>query len=191
MRRKMTIVLAVAFLAPLLAGCLFDPREAAPPGTGGDECWIVPNTPKDVFANLDCGLASSGNSSYDRSLGDDFVFIPRPGDEGGGSFDDWGKVAELDFLNRVKSEFQGTRTAQFGDADGLFEKENVSVGRAEYQGQYLITLDPGDGTEPQVYGGKAIFIVVETSTGWTLQSWEDFDVLDSYPTSGVLRGAYE
>ena len=191
MRRTVISILSSILLSALLAGCLFDPRDPDEPGVGGDECWIVPNSPKDVFSNLDCGLVSAGNSSYDRSLADDFTFIPKPGDEGAGSFDDWGKQQELDVLNRLKSEFQGERTARFGDDEGIFEKENVSVGRAEYQGRYLITLDPGDGTGPQVYGGKAIFIIVETSTGWVLQSWEDYDVLESYPTSGILRGAYQ
>lgn len=191
MRRTMTTTCLLIFLLSLFAGCIFDPRDPALPGAGGDECWTVPNSPKDVFSNLDCGLSSAGNSSYERSLADEFTFIPRPGDEGLGSFADWSKQQELDVLNRLKSEFQGERTARFGDEDGIFEKENVSVGRAEYQGRYLITLDPGDGTGPQVFGGRAIFIIVETSTGWVLQSWEDFDVLESYPTSGNLRGAYQ
>ena len=182
-------------LAALLAGggCIFEPRDPDPPedDEGGD--WIIPKTPKDVFLNLTSGLAATGNSNYERSLSEEFTFIPRDQDRlqfPDGTFDGWTKQVEMDVLSRIKGDFQGERVAQFGDENGQFEKEDVQVGWAEYEGQYRWTLDRGDGSEPEVYSGIARFFIQEETSGWVIVKWEDLDVIDSYPTSGNLRGTF-
>ena len=191
---KRSAIIAI-LLAALLAGggCLFEPRQAQPPldDTGGD--WIVPKTPKDVFHNLATGLAAAGNSNYERSLADEFTFIPRDQDRlqfPDGTFDAWTAAVELDVVTRIKGDYQGERIAQFGDENGQFEKEDVQVGWAEYEGQYSWTLDRGDGSEPEVYSGIARFFIEEGTSGWVLVKWEDIDVIGSYPTSGNLRGTF-
>lgn len=191
---KRSAVIAI-ILAALLAGggCLFEPREAEPPLDEGEGDWIVPKTPKDVFLNLASGLASAGNSNYERSLADEFTFIPRDQDRlqfPDGTFDDWIKDVELDVLSRIKGDFMGERAAQFGDENGQFAREEVQVGWAEYEGQYRWTLDPGDGSEPEIYAGTAVFYIEERTSGWVLVRWEDIDVIGSYPTSGNLRGTF-
>ena len=96
----------------------------------------------------------------------------------------------LDVLSRIKGDFIGERSAQFGDENGLFEREDVQVGWAEFEGVYRWTLDPGDGSEPEIYSGTAVFYIEERTSGWVLVRWEDVDVVGSYPTSGNLRGTF-
>ena len=191
---KRSVVIAI-ILAALLAGggCLFEPREAELPLDDDEGDWVVPKTPKDVFLNLATGLASPGNSNYERSLADVFTFTPRDQDRlnfPDGTFDNWTKSVELDVLTRIKGDYQGERTAQFGDENGQFEREDVQVGWAEYEGQYRWTLDPGDGSEPEIYAGTAVFYLEEGTSGWVIVRWEDIDVIGSYPTSGNLRGTF-
>lgn len=173
-------------------GCIFDPRDAEPPETEEQDTWIVPNTPKDVFLNLESGWASAKNSNYERSLDPTFRFYPRPEDEAlfgtPQIFADWTKKVKLQWLTRVKEEYPGTRTIQFGNADGVFAYENWEGSKATYEGQYIIAVDPEDGSV-ETYAGIARFIVVQGTLGWVLTEWRDLDVNGSFPTSGYLRGS--
>lgn len=185
-----TLVLAVVLA---VGGCLFEPREAMPPLDEGEGDWVTPKTPKDVFLNLTTGLAAVGNSNYERSLADEFTFIPRDQDRNSfpsGTFDNWTKEVEMDVITRVKGDYQGERVAQFGDEDGNFPKEDIQVGWAEFEGPYRWTLDRGDGSDPEVYTGTARFFILEGTSGWVLVKWEDVDVIETYPTSGNLRGTF-
>jgi hypothetical protein len=187
--RLMIWVLLIAMLA--LGGCIFEPREAEDPGASEDGTWITPNTPKDVFANLASGLAASTNSNYERSLDEAFTFIPLDEDVNNlppGTFDGWDKAVEMDMLTNLKGLFLGERTVQFGDEDMVFDREDIDVSMAEFEGEYMIVLDRGDGSPAETYAGRAIFYVVKQSQGWMLKTWEDIDVSGSNATSGYLRG---
>lgn len=181
-----SVLVVVLFAA---GGCLFEPRTAEKPSGGDDACWIVPNTPTDVFLNLNCGLASAGNSSYDRSVSSEFTFIPRPGYDGPGNFEEWDKDEELDVITRIKGDYQGERSMQFGKEDGTWEDKNIEVQKAWYKGPYYIRLNRGDGSDEEIFAGKAIFYVEQTTKGWVLAKWEDIDIIGSYPTSANIRGA--
>ncbi len=191
MRRKAAITLLAA--AMTLAGCtIFSPREAEDPSGGGGSTWIVPRQPKDVFLNLASGLSAVTNSNYERSLSPEFEFVPRESDRlafPAGTFEGWGKETELAFLNRIKTTYLVKRTVQFGDENGTFPVENEGVGQAEYEGPYEIVLDNGTG-EPDVYAGVARFLIVQATEGWMIAQWEDLDVVESFPTSGNLRGTF-
>jgi hypothetical protein len=173
------------------SGCIFEPREAEDPGASEDGTWITPNSAKDVFANLTSGLAASTNSNYERSLDANFVFIPLEEDANNlppGTFDGWDKDVEMDMLTNLKGLFLGERTVQFGDENMVFEREDIDVSTAEFEGDYMIILDRGDGSAAETYAGRAIFYVIKQSQGWMLQKWEDIDVSGSNATSGYLRG---
>jgi hypothetical protein len=173
-------------------GCLFEPRQPEAPLSEEEGTWVVPKTPKDVFLNLVTGLSSPGNSNYERSLAEEFTFIPRNQDRvqfPDGTFDDWTKDVEMEVVTRIKGDYQGDRTAQFGDENGQFPKEDVQVGWAEFEGPYSWTLERGDGTE-DVYAGTARFFLQEGTSGWVLVKWEDVDVIGTFPTSGNLRGTF-
>ncbi|HUV36225.1 MAG TPA: hypothetical protein VMX58_04715 [Patescibacteria group bacterium] len=191
MNRYITYALIISLLAMCQAGCIFDPREAEDPAGEDDTCWIPPNAPTDVFSNLDCGLGSAGNSSYERSLDPDFVFIPRPGYDGPGNFEEWDFTQEMDFVTKLKGDYQGERSIRFGDAEGRFERWDVATSDATYWGEYRITLDSGTGTDPDIFAGKAEFHIVRGTKGWVIKKWEDYDVVDSFPTSANIRGSYQ
>lgn len=185
----LAILLTIVLAAP---GCsIFEPRDPDPPDTGDQDTWIVPNTPKDVFLNLASGLASSKSSNYERSLDAAFAFIPRPEDEatlGSAVFADWTKDVELQWLSRLKGEYLGTRSVQFGNENGTFEYEDIQVGEATFEGSYKLVLNPGGGAPAETYAGIGRFIVTRGTTGWVLTSWQDLDVNGSFPTAGYLRG---
>jgi hypothetical protein len=194
MRVRRTALILLPILLFTAGGCLFEPRDAESPDSGDEATWITPNLPKDVFVNLTTGLAADANSNYERSLGQSFTFTPLPEDEaalGSEVFAGWNKDIEMEFLTRLKGIFLGERTVQFGDENMVFEREDIDVpapGFAEFEGEYLLTLDPGDGSPVEHYAGKAVFYLEKQTQGWMLTKWEDIDVSGSYPTSGYLRG---
>ena len=191
MRATIICMLTALTLIAAAGGCVFEPRDAEPPDTGDEATWITPNQPKDVFLNIMSGLEADANSNYERSLDETFTFIPLPevvAALGSEVFEGWNKEVEMEMLTRLKSIFLGERAIEFGDEDMVFEREDVEVGYAEFEGEYVMTLDPGDGSEAEVYAGKAIFYLTKGTQGWILTKWEDIDVSGSFPTSGFLRG---
>ncbi len=177
--------LLVVFLMLLSSGCIFEPREPEQPGAGEDAKWVVPHSASDVFLNLTSGFSSASNSNYERSLHDDFVFKPRPEDEAAVGTD-WNKSVELEFLTRLKGDYPVKRSIRFGDENGYLKRVIEETNLFEYEGEYRIEVSSGSGVE--VYAGKARFVIVNTSLGWMLKLWEDYDIVSKeYPTSGILR----
>ena len=191
MKRFITYGLIAALVAASSAGCIFEPREADDPAGEDDTCWIPPNAPTDVFSNVNCGLESAGNSSYERSLEADFAFIPRPGYDGPGNFEAWDFDQEMDFVTKLKGDYPGERSIRFGDEDGKFENKDVTTNSATYWGEYRITLTRTPDGEPEIYAGRAEFQIVRGTQGWVLKKWEDYDIIGSYPTSANIRGSYQ
>ena len=191
MRARIILITVAMILGVTAGGCVFEPREAEEPDTGGGGTWIAPNQPKDVFLNLMSGLEADANSNYERSLDQNFTFIPLPEDVvalGSEAFEGWNKEIEMEMLNRLKGIFLGERAIQFGDEDMVFDREDEYSGRWEFEGEYIITLDPGDGSDVETYAGRAIFYLEKMTQGWMLTKWEDIDVSGSFPSSGYLRG---
>jgi len=193
MRKAILYTVALALLAGALvsSGCLFEPREAEDPGSGGEDTWIDPQVPQDVFKNLMTGLSEAGNSNYERSLSDDFSFIPRGPDlTQYPNLDGWTAEDELNFLNVLKGDYPSSREVRFGDENGEWEEENPQGTNPYFQGEYLYTLN--DGTGEVMFGGVARFTFEENAQGrWVLREWEDLDVLSSPETEGTggaLRG---
>ncbi len=195
MKCKFSSVVFSILLLAFAAGCLFDPREPDNPGGEEEECWTVPNTPKDAFLNLKCGFEASSNSSYERSLYDEeFIFNPRAQDSilllnslGYNVFADWTKAIEVDMLSSLKAFYVGKRFIQFGDEEMNFESENVDVKIAWFEGPYIIVLKENE-AKIDTFSGKARFYIIQSTQGWVLRRWEDTDVNGNYPTSGWLRG---
>jgi len=182
-------VAPIILLLLVVGGCIFEPREPEQPGGGEETNWIVPLTANDVFLNLTSGFSAAGNSNYERSLHEEFTFKPRPEDEaaiGGDAFENWDKSVEMEFLTRLKGEYPVKRSIRFGDENGHLKKVKEQAGLVEFEGEYRIEISAG--ADVEVYAGKARFIMVETSLGWMLKEWEDYDIVGSYPTSGILRG---
>ncbi|MDZ7860449.1 MAG: hypothetical protein U5O15_07260 [Candidatus Krumholzibacteriota bacterium] len=179
-----------AFALPQ-GGCLFEPREAQDPGAGGEDTWVEPEVPRDIFKNLSSGLSEPGNSNYERTISDGFIFIPRTEDEM--QYPDlsgWDKEREMNMLDRLKSDYAARREIFFGSGTengGSFDEENAEGDQPWFEGEYLITLDSGSGEV--IYGGVARFTLEAAGQGgWKLVEWEDKDILQDYGTSGLLRG---
>jgi hypothetical protein len=190
--RKYCIAGLLLLAAIVQEGCIFEPRTPETPASGADQWpWVMPNSPKDVFANLKSGLASNRISNYERSLDEAFTFIPSPDAVNiyPGKFDNWTKQVELSVLNSIKMDYTGARTVQFGDANLKFDKENEQVGIATYEGTYTITLTLGNGST-EVYAGIARFTIVLSTQGWVMKTWEDIEASGPNPTSGILRGRH-
>lgn len=186
-RRFVPVVFVLVSLA--VNGCIFEPREAATP-VEEDRSWVNPTSPRSVFTNLRTGLAEERSSNYERSLAVNFTFVPRPEDEAQlppGAFDNWTKQVEMGMLTRLKGDYPGGRSIQFGE-DGRFERESIEVGKAEFEGPYTLVVKNASGEE-ETYSGKAIFYIEDTSQGWALVRWEDIDVFGNNPTFGYLRGS--
>ncbi|MCK4537472.1 MAG: hypothetical protein KAV42_01615 [Candidatus Krumholzibacteria bacterium] len=186
---KKTIFLVIAMVLAVNAGCLFTPRDAEEPGEDTDP-WTVPLVPKDVFVNLSSGFHAIANSNFERSLSDEFEFIARPIDWP--DFVAWDKADEMAFLDRLKGDYTGERTIQFGDQFGIFTDRMEGVTEAWYEGEYLITLDPGDGSDPDIFAGIARFYLEKGSVGWVMTRWDDLDVSsDEYATATFLRKTFQ
>ncbi|MBN2070762.1 MAG: hypothetical protein JW814_04825 [Candidatus Krumholzibacteriota bacterium] len=184
MKKRIFSVVLVA-TAVVFSGCLFDARVPQQPGEDSDP-WAIPNSPKDVFLNLSSGFHAVTNSNYERSLDEKFEFVARVQDWP--EFTSWNKQNEINFLDRLKGDYTGERKIQFGDEDGIFERENIGVGKAEFEGMYVITLEAEGSVEPVIYAGIAKFFVEKGSVGWVLVRWEDTDIYsDEYTTSSYLR----
>lgn len=186
-RRFIPVVFVLVSLA--VNGCIFEPRQPDEP-VEEERSWVNPTNPRNVFTNLKTGLSEERNSNYERSLAANFTFVPRPEDETqlpGGAFDDWTKQVEMEMLTRLKGDYPGERSIQFGE-NGKFERESIEVGKAEFEGPYILVVKNASGVE-ETYSGKAIFYIEETSQGWALVKWEDIDVFGSNPTFGYLRGS--
>jgi hypothetical protein len=151
---------------------------------------MVPEVAEDIFQNLSSGLSEAGNSNYERSLSEEFTFIPREVDftQYPGVFNDvWGKDREMSMLDRMKSDYPVERTIRFGDTDGNFDEKVAEGSSPWFQGEYLITLDAG--SEKEYFGGVAKFTLEASSQGgWVLVGWDDMDILEGYKTGGILRG---
>lgn len=188
MRERRFIPVVLVLVSLVASGCLFEPRTPEEPGEE-ERSWINPTNPRAVFSNLKTGLFEQRNSNYERSLAMNFTFVPRPEDEitlGGDAFKDWTKQVEMEMLTRLKGDYPLERSIEFGQ-DGNFERESIEVGRAEFEGPYVMIIKISDGTE-ETYSGKAVFYIEDTSQGWALVKWEDVDVFGSNPTFGYLRG---
>ncbi len=191
-RRIIILSLMIFALALPQGGCLFEPREAQDPGSGGEDTWVEPEVPRDIFKNLSSGLSEPGNSNYERTISDGFIFVPMPKDEGEYPvLTGWDKEREMNMLDRLKSDYAVSREIFFGSGSengGSFEVENPEGDRPSFEGKYRITLNSG--SEEVIYGGVAKFTLEAVGQGgWKLVEWEDKDILEEgYGTSGLLRG---
>ncbi|MFO7914746.1 MAG: hypothetical protein R6U43_03540 [Candidatus Krumholzibacteriales bacterium] len=184
---KRAAIVWIIILAAAAAGCIFEPRDPVEPGGGEEDTWVAVEEPTDVFVNLSSGFAELANSNYERSLSDDFLFVPTAQVENQfpGEFQDWGKEKELDFLNKIKSDYAEARSIRFGDENGDFDQVNLEGDEPWVEGEYLITLEG----EPS-YAGIARFTFIRSGQPkWTLKEWKDIDFAsEEYSTSGRLRG---
>ncbi len=181
-----TMWLRICFVAVLFTpGCLFEPREAEPPGQGSS--WVVPDLPTKVFTNLESGLEELTGANYERSLGDQFTFIALSGDRtelGQEVYEGWTREVEVAVVqklvgqaSKIEVEFpvvtEVTGQGDFSQFDATYVLEVI-----------FISVPPATIT----YRGKSRFDFRRGGRGWELIRWEDIEASPPDPTWGRLRG---
>jgi hypothetical protein len=180
-------ILSLALAIPALflgLGCgIFDTREAEQPGTDTTP-WVQPDLPDKVFINLTNGLKDLTGVNYEKSLGDEFVFIPLPSDVdklGACAFDGWNKTVEADVTRQYLTEASAVvvsfvRTIIRDEADFV-----------DYRVAYELTLTYKRGGS-ETFKGVAQFDMQRLGNGWHLIRWTDQEGVEGFATWGYLRG---
>ena len=180
-------ILSLALAMPALFLCLgcgiFDTREAEQPGTETTP-WVQPDLPDKVFINLTNGLKDLTGVNYEKSLGDEFVFIPLPSDVdklGACAFDGWNKTVEADVTQQYLTEASAVavsfvRTIIRDEADFV-----------DYRVAYELTLTYKRGGS-ETFKGVAQFDMQRLGNGWHLIRWTDQEGVEGFATWGYLRG---
>jgi hypothetical protein len=180
-------ILSLALTMPALFLCLgcglFDTREAEQPGTDTTP-WVQPDLPDKVFINLTNGLKDLTGVNYEKSLGDEFVFIPLASDVdklGACAFDGWNKTVEgavtQQFLTEASTvAVSFNRTIIRDDADFV-----------DYRVNYELTLTYKRGGS-ETFKGVAQFDMQRLGNGWHLIRWTDQEGVEGFATWGYLRG---
>jgi len=177
----------------MLGGCLFEARDAEPPGSGGQD-QIPLDDPTDVFSALKRSLESRLSGNYENALSDNFVFLPMINDEQDptfppGIFDNWTKQIEKDVLQQIFGDY-GTLSVTFATSRDINENDYVRF-RAEYD---LITTDAGSPTDSTRYRAVAHIDTRNENGNWRIDRWEDIEQTAApgggfYRSWGFLRGA--
>jgi hypothetical protein len=167
-----------------LSGCLFQPREAQPPGGGSN--WVSPDRPDKVLKNMQTGLEGLSGGNYEKSIGEEFTFVPLAGDEAnfpGGELDNWTRAVEIDSIKKLLG--QASKIAlEFSGVTPLSSSGDVS----KYQAVYKLTVTySSTPSAPETYQAKANFDFKLGSKGYVLIRWEDIEVVEG-ATWGFLRG---
>jgi len=180
------IVLSIGLAATLASGCIFDPRDAEPPGTGPGSTWVVPNLPSNVFTNMRNGLEDLSGVNYKRSIQDVYMFIPLPEDASNptlaGAFDNWTADVEKDVLDRLLADATDIEVS-FTNIQQTFDRTPFAYFNLDYELRVIDTV-----TDTTFYKGKAEFRMQDGSKGWQLIRWQDIERVAGFASWGFLRG---
>jgi len=192
MKRRLTLLIAV--LAPLLAGwggCdFFQPREAAPPGSGATCPQDLPSDPDVVLRNLEKAVSCLDIGSYIRSFSDEFVFQADQADyqefakQGEYPYDGWNRsVEELVMGNVFAAADSGS--VDFSDPRDIQES---GLEKTYSDTPYVLRIVKS-GSGATTYQGLATLKFKQDNSGnWSITSWEDKRSGGGADSWGRLRG---
>ncbi len=102
-------IFAIIMLGVVSSGCLFEPRDPAPPGTNVIQ-YLDPSDPDNVLENLERSLNGLDPAGYERMLSDDFVYEPD-GDTMANypavDWESWDRAKEVAFVTSFLSNVTG------------------------------------------------------------------------------------
>jgi hypothetical protein len=178
-------IAALAVIALFLSlGCdIFETRDAEDPGTDTTP-WVQPDLPDKVFINLTNGLKDLTGVNYEKSLGDEFVFIPLPADVdklGACAFDGWNKAVET----AVTQQFLSQASAVAVSFNRQIIRDEADF--VDYRVTYELTLTYKLGGS-ETFKGVAQFDMQRLGNGWHLIRWTDQEGVEGFATWGYLRG---
>jgi hypothetical protein len=190
MKYTMPRIGAIACLAALLMGssCIFDTRDAKPPGTQTTACTL--ETPEKAFLCMTGALQKQQDADYERSLSGDFVFSPTQTDSldqnftGIPVYDGWTKEVEMDVLGVLFGDAQST-IVDFGTPAPLINKSTFVRYSVSYSLEVVTVAAPTDTTR---YEGVAQIDVRNEGGNWRVTFWNEVETVEGSRTWGYLRG---
>lgn len=190
---------AAALLCLAAGGCLFAPRDAAPPTTVSVQ-YLPKTSPANVWANLEKSLQNTHAFGWEDNVapeGTPFTYIPDSAadDQFPGVFAGWDRAKEVGFINRLYDSGV-TITAKL--RDDAFVVPDYSGTESTWEGViYDVSVTSKTDGSTTRYRGRAIILFRLEGNFWYIGQWED-QVGESnpdnpgqiLPTMGVLRGTF-
>lgn len=187
-RGACTSCLLLLLVAASAVGCgIFDTRDAEPPGdtSTGKVPWTLPNDASQVLSNLKSGLENLDGENYNRSLRDDFDFVPLLDDEvdlGTEAFANWTADLEKDVVDFMVS---GPDTIQVDFNAEIIINE---IDQVRFRCDYVLRIVTNSPRVENVYRGVAELDIRGGSGQWGLELWREIEPVGSFTTWGYHRG---
>jgi hypothetical protein len=193
--RKCLLPLGVLLLAA--GGCLFEPREAAPPATGTAVDYFDKISSANVWANLEKSLEATHAPGWEDNISQQqFIYIPDSDAEAQfpGVFVGWNREKEIGFINNFYNS-DVSISARMRDSDFVVPPDTGA--EVEWENViYDVTVTSNlDGSVTR-YRGSAIITFRLEGNFWYVYQWRDQqgesdpDTGQLLPTMGVLRGTF-
>ena len=183
--------LAIILLVPA-AGCLFQPREAEPPGVVNVD-YLPRQDPLSVLSNLETAFTHLHASGYQDQIADDFTYEPDSDTQASYPNVDWAswnRDMEVAFI----TNFFNTVSAITANMTAETIQPQWSGDEAHLRYVYAMTVSEAGGETP--YRGQVTLDFRLDGTYWKLYRWydeaggRDPDTQAVLPTLGQRRGAF-
>jgi hypothetical protein len=186
MRRIILFAATAALLA--LGACLFDTRDAQPPGNASGGCVL--DSPQKAFVCMANALSAKQDGDYERSLSEDFFFSPTTADSldlaftGQCPYAGWTKQVEIDVLQLLLSDGEQI-TWDYGTPSPIINKNTFVRFEVNYRLLVRFAATPTDTT---IFSAKAWIDVENESGNWRVTSWREQQTVPGFSTWGYKRG---
>jgi hypothetical protein len=193
-RRFAGLLLGAVFL-PAAGGCIFEPRDPAPPDTGEAIDYLAQVQVAFTLANLQTAINANHVPGYQNAISQDFVYIPNSqveSDYPGVDWAGWGYEQEMAFVNALFTS-GSTFEAKLRDEDIRVEEPSGDLG--EWEIIYSLKEEGVGGSEIK-FRGRAFVFFEQIDSFWYISRWEDVEGATdpqtgaTLPTWGGLRGAF-
>lgn len=192
-----TVLLAGSLVLLLgLAGCLFEPREPAPPSVGTAIRYNPRTSPRNVWENLQISLQNNDSFGWEENTSNDFTYLPdsEASNQFPGVFAGWNFEREKTFINNFYASGVTNQAKMRNDDFNVPEPSGTEI---VWEGviYYVRVTDPNDASEIR-YRASAIITFRLEGNFWYIYRWEDQtgesdpDSGQILPTLGVLRGTF-
>ena len=193
---KRLLIILMPLLAIALAGCIFEPREAAEPDSETSVPYLDRTEPRNVWDNMQTSLRAIHSPGWeDAILQTDFRYLPDSDAQSQypGVFDAWDGAQEVEFIQKFYSTNPSIDVLL---RDTGFVVPGTSGTEVEWEGViYDMTVTDEGGAVNRYRGSANITFKVEGNF-WFVSIWEDLQGESdpdtpggsAMPTMGVLRG---
>jgi hypothetical protein len=155
-----------------------------------DVPWHDPIAPFSVLTNVRFTFCAKSIANYDRSLTDDFTFVPDPADDmfidDPTFFDGWSKLREVHAFDSVFQQSQGTVAFTWGPPIPELQTD-PDPGGAEFYPNLNYTMTFTRTGADTTISGKADLYLRENTAGWQIYKWVDKRDGADNATLGLVR----